>query len=96
MSDRLLTQFHIVLPIGTPVQEAEAHARARLKGALAQFEILKVRSIRSGQILTKHGPVQGELFLIVLQPLGGSFKQEGDEPGEVLYEHPDYKKLIIH
>lgn len=95
---KLLPQFHIVLPIDTPTEEVEAHARSRLKGVLAQrFDILSVKSVKTGKILTKHGPVHGEQFLIVLQPLDGWFELENeDEEGEVLYEHPDYKKLIIH
>lgn len=98
MDGRLLPQFHIVLPLNTPTEEVEAHARARLTGVLAQrFDILTVKSIKAGRIMTKHGPVQGEQFRIVLRPLDVSIESVSDgEQGEVLYEYPDCKKLIIH
>lgn len=95
MSEPLLPQFHIVLPIDTPIEEVEAHARARIRGALAKrFDVMTVKRIRSGQILTKHGPVIGDQFLIVLRPL--EVNDPDPEQGEVLYEHPDCKKLLIH
>ena len=94
---KLPPQFNIVLPVNTPTEEVEVHARARLKGVLAQhFDIFAIKSVRSGKIMTKHGPVLGEQFVIVLHPIGGFVEQEDDENGEVLYEHPNYKKLIIH
>jgi len=99
MDGRLLPQFHIVLPINTPTHEVEVHARARLKGVLAQrFEVLTVKSVKTGRLMTKHGPVHGEQFLIVLRPIDASFESSinDDEEIEVLYEHPDFKKLIIH
>lgn len=95
---KLLPQFSIILPINTPTEEVEVHARARLKGTLAHFDIAAIKSVKAGKIMTKHGPVHGERFVIVLRPPDGVFVESEDEDTgrEVLYEHPDYKKLIIH
>jgi len=98
MDERLPPQFHIVLPIETTHEEAEVHARARLSGVLARrFEVHAISLIKTGEIETKHGPVYGKQFVVILRPLDpfSAVVDEGDEP-EVLYEHPDYRKIVIH
>lgn len=98
MDGKLLPQFRIVLPLETTSAEASVHARARLPGVLArQFEIHAVSLLKTGEIQTKEGPVYGKQFVVILRPLDplSETVEEEDEP-EVLYEHPNYSKLVIH
>ena len=99
MDGKLPPQFRIVLPIETTAEEARVHARARLTGVLAsRFEIHTVGLLKTGEIETKHGIVYGKQFVVILRPLElvPEFVDDDDDEAEVLYEHPDYKKLIIH
>ena len=101
MDGKLLPQFSIVLPLETTLEEASMHARARLPDVLARkFEIHTVGLIKTGEIKTKRGTVYGKQFVVILRPVD-LFPEPVDEDdesdeAEVLYEHPDYKKLILH
>jgi hypothetical protein len=98
MEGKLLPQFRIVLPLDTTPREAEAHARARLAGPLAeQFEIATIGLLKIGEIKTKGGRVFGKQFLVVLRPINPSDESVDEDDGpQVLYEHPDYKNLVKH
>ena len=98
MDGKLPPQFSIVLPLETTSEEARVHALARLPDALARkFEIHTVWLIKTGEIKTKRGTVYGKQFVVILRPVD-LFPEpvDEDDEAEVLYEHPDYKKLILH
>lgn len=97
MEGKLLPQFRIVLPLDTTPREAEAHARSRLTGPLAEkFEIATIGLLKIGEIKTKGGRVFGKQFLVVLRPLNPPDESVEDDEPQVLYEHPDFKNLVKH
>ena len=88
----VLPQFCLVLPLDTNPHEAWMHARARLAGKILaeKFHILRVVPGETGNFETKTGLVHGKQFHVILRP-----NDPEDFPGEnVVYEHPDYDKLV--
>lgn len=88
----LLPQFRLVLPLDANPHEAWMHARARLAGkTLAEkFHILRVVPGETGKFQTKNGTVHGRQFHVILRPND----PEEFQGGKVVYEHPDYEKLV--
>lgn len=85
-----LPHITIILPVNTTPREARMHAQNRLTGALEDYQIRTIALMEIGEFSTRYGSIYGKKFMIVLEEI------PGEEDGEVVFLHPDYKNIIRH